>query len=586
MENKTNIRKRAEEKLKGVPAAPSPLSVQETQQLIQELQVHQIEIEMQNEDLRASQSQLEESRSRYADLYDSAPIGYCSLDQNGLILEINLKGAEQLGIERTRLIGKPLLIYIAEEDRFRFRALLGEAIKNQLKQTCELKINRKGENPFDFLVEWTLVQETDDGPVLRMALIDITERKRSEKEREELLAREQRARREAQEANRLKDEFLAMVSHELRTPLNAIAGWTYLLEMEELDPQTRTSALKAIARNTKAQELLINDLLDFSRIVGGKLSLQTRPVDLIPIIESAIETLRQGAEVKGIELRVTLDASIGPVLADPDRLQQVVWNLLSNAIKFTPDEGCIEVFLERVDPYIQIRVKDTGIGIPSDFLPHIFDGFRQAEESNTRSHGGLGLGLAIVQHLIELHGGSVFAESGGQEAGATLTIRLPIRALRTKEEFREPVGVSAEETGSFGRLPAVHGLRLLLVDDEADARQLLTIMLEKYWINVTTAASVEEAMEIMKRKRPDALIGDLKMPGEDGYVLIDRVRGWEKEQGLKEIPAVALTAYATGDNRRRALLAGFQACLSKPVEPMKLVTIIAELIQQSKNAAS
>lgn len=585
MENKTNIRKRAEEKLKEMKDPPQTLSAQEAQQLIQELQVHQIEIEMQNEDLRASQSQLEESRSRYADLYDSAPIGYCSLDQNGVILEINLKGAEQLGIERTRLIGKPLLIYIAEEDRFRFRALLGEAIKNQLKQTCELKINRKGENPFDFLVEWTLVQEMDGGPVLRMALIDITERKRSEKEREELLAREQRARREAQEANRLKDEFLAMVSHELRTPLNAIAGWTYLLEMEELDPQTRTSALKAIARNTKAQELLINDLLDFSHIVGGKISLQTRPVDLIPIIESAIETLRQAAEVKGIEMRVTLDPSIGPVLADPDRLQQVVWNLLSNAIKFTPDEGCIEVFLERVDPYIQIRVKDTGIGIPSNFLPHIFDGFRQAEASNTRSHGGLGLGLAIVQHLVELHGGSVFAESGGQEAGATLTVRLPIRALRTKEEFREPVGVSAEESGSFGRLPAVHGLRLLLVDDEADARQLLTIMLEKYWINVTTAASVEEAMEIVKQKRPEALIGDLKMPGEDGYVLIDRVRAWEKEQGLKEIPAVALTAYATGDNRRHALLAGFQACLSKPVEPMKLVTIIAELIQQSKNAA-
>lgn len=431
MENKIGIRSRAEAKLTRSKAPPKTLSPEETQELIYELQVHQLELEMQNEDLRSSRSELEALLSRYADLYDSAPIGYCTLDQNGLVLEINLKGAELLGIEKKHLIQRPFLIYVAEEDRARFRSYLSMALKNGGRETYELKLNPREGLPFDAQIEQTIGKDIEERSVRRIAIIDVTRQKQAEREQKKLLAREQKAKLEAEEAGRLKDEFLATVSHELRTPLNAIYGWAHLLQTGEGDPETRNTALEAIDRNVKAQESLINDLLDLSSMITGKLCLKIRTLNLAEIIEAAIETVREAAEAKGIEMKLNVDPSIEPVTVDPDRMQQVFWNLLSNAIKFTPQEGGgIEIFLERADRSIQIRVKDSGIGISSDFLPYVFDRFRQAEASTTRSHGGLGLGLAIVRHLTELHGGTVSAESAGEGKGATVMVRLPIRAVK------------------------------------------------------------------------------------------------------------------------------------------------------------
>lgn len=305
------------------------------------------------------------------------------------------------------------------------------ALKNGGRETYELKLNPREGLPFDAQIEQTIGKEIDGCSVRRIAIIDITRQKQAEREQKKLLAREQKAKLEAEEAGRLKDEFLATVSHELRTPLNAIYGWAHLLRTGEADPETRNTALEAIDRNVKAQESLISDLLDLSSMITGKLYLKIRPLNLAEIIEAAMETVREAAEAKGIGMKLNVDPSIEPVTVDPDRMQQVLWNLLSNAIKFTPQEGGgIEIFLERAERSIQIRVKDSGIGISSDFLPYVFDRFRQAEASATRSHGGLGLGLAMVRHLTELHGGSVSAESAGEGKGATVMVRLPIRAVK------------------------------------------------------------------------------------------------------------------------------------------------------------
>ncbi|MBI3803072.1 MAG: PAS domain S-box protein [Nitrospirae bacterium] len=438
MESKPSLRSRAIEKLKKTSDLLNILSPQETEHLFHELQVHQIELEMQNEDLRSSQSQLEELLNRYTDLYDFAPIGYFTLDENGLVLEVNLKGAELLAVERRHLIGKPFIVYVAQADRARFRERLSGISKGGVRESYELKLNSLGGSSFDAQIEESIGTSMGGYPLLRMAILDITRQKQAEQAREQLLSGEQKARLEAQEANRLKDEFLATVSHELRTPLNAICGWANLLRTGEVDPETEETALETMERNAKAQEHLIDDLLDLSRIITGKLCLKARPLNLVPIIEAAIETVQQAAEAKEIEIKLDIDLSIGPVMVDPDRLQQVIWNLLSNAIKFTPGRGQVEIFLERVDSSVQIRVRDSGIGIPADFLPYVFDRFRQADGGNTRSYGGLGLGLAIVKHLVELHGGSVLAESPGEGRGTTLTVRLPIRSVKKIESGSEP----------------------------------------------------------------------------------------------------------------------------------------------------
>ncbi|MCG3112917.1 MAG: PAS domain S-box protein [Candidatus Manganitrophus sp. SB1] len=405
---------------------------------------------------------------------------------------------------------------------------------------------------------------------------DVTERRRAEEERVGLLARERQARQEAEAANRAKDEFLATISHELRTPLNAIYGWARLLQMGELDQETVTSAYETIERNAKAQAQLIDDLLDVSRIIAGKLRLDVRSIELKPVIEAAIETVQTAADAKGITLHSRLDETVGSISGDPDRLQQVVWNLLSNAIKFTSTGGRVEVRINRIDSAVQIQVQDTGIGIHPEFIPYVFDRFRQAERVSTRFYGGLGLGLAIVRHLVELHGGTVSAESPGEGKGANFTVTLPLKVL--SEESPDPEMKRSEETMPPTPAMMLEGVEVLLVDDEADARELLTLILQRSGARVITVSSAREAIDRLKRKKPDLLVSDIEMPGEDGYSLIRRVRAREAERGEGSVPAVALTAYAGRADRRRALMAGFQKHVPKPVDPAGLVAVVAGLI--------
>jgi PAS domain S-box-containing protein len=415
--------------------------------------------------------------------------------------------------------------------------------------------------------------------------LDITERKHGEQLRAELLHREQAARTEAEaaraqaeEASRLKDEFLATVSHELRTPLNAILGWARLLNGGRLDAEQTALGLVTIERNAHAQARLVEDLLDTSRIVSGKLHLRTQGVDLMWVIQAAVDAARPAAEAKSIELKAALDEHAGSVVGDPDRLQQVVWNLLANAVKFTPTGGRVEVRLGRAHAQAQITVWDTGQGIDAEFLPFVFDQFRQADGTAMRRHGGLGLGLAIVRHLVEAHGGTVEAESPGAGRGATFTVRLP---LPGGDEGAERRRVSAAAAGAGlpagGRgscPPGLAGARVLVVDDEADARGLAALALGKCGAEVRTCGSAAEALEALAEWSPHVLVCDIGMPETDGYALLRRIRARE---GERKVPAIALTAYARAEDRIAALAAGFQMHVAKPVDPVELRMVVAAL---------
>ncbi|MEP6911810.1 MAG: ATP-binding protein [bacterium] len=384
----------------------------------------------------------------------------------------------------------------------------------------------------------------------------------------------------AEAATHAKDEFLAVVSHELRTPLNAILGWAGLLRAGKLDPSGVTQALETIERNAKSQAKLIEDLLDFSRIISGKLRLEVRPVELASVVETAIDVVRPAADAKGIRLQLVLDPKAGPVPGDADRLQQIMWNLLSNAIKFTPKGGRVQVRLGRINSHVEIAVSDSGQGISPDFLPFVFERFLQADNTTTRRHGGVGLGLAISRHLAELHGGTISAESAGEGQGTTFTLKLPLISvynsaseLQVTQEQRQTRNGPGEQ---FATLPRLDGLRVLVVDDESDARNLLTTVLSQSGAQVTAVATVTDALEKLKLIKPDLLLSDIEMPDEDGYSLIRKVRSLAKNQGGLT-PAIALTAHARFSDRMRALSAGFQMHLPKPVEPVELVTVIANL---------
>ena len=379
------------------------------------------------------------------------------------------------------------------------------------------------------------------------------------------------------EANRLKDEFLAVVSHELRTPLNSILGWSQILRSRKLNEAATARALETIERNAKLQKHLIEDLLDVSRVIQGKLSLTVSPTNLVPIIEAAIETVRVAADAKAVQLQSLLDDSVGLVNGDADRLQQVAWNLLSNAIKFTPEAGCVQIQLTRVADRVQITVSDTGIGINAEFLPFVFDRFRQQNSSTTRTYGGLGLGLAVVRHLVELHGGTVDVESPGEGQGTTFTVQLPLfEGVRGQGSGVRGGEGERNITSSPQQPTPLAGLQILVVDDDADTREFLVAALTEYGGDVKATASAREALEAFERFKPDVLVSDIGMPGEDGYVLIRQVRILEPKQG-RNLPAVALTAYATESDRAKALDAGFQQHLPKPVEPDKLVAVVAYL---------
>jgi PAS domain S-box-containing protein len=410
---------------------------------------------------------------------------------------------------------------------------------------------------------------------------DITERKLAEEARIEL-AREQASRAEAEAANRLKDEFLATVSHELRTPLTAILGWGKMLSGGHVSEDRRAEALETIVRNAQAQAQLINDLLDVSRIITGKLRLEVRTVELAEVIEAAIAAVQPAASAKGIGLQAALDPRAGLVLGDPDRLQQVVWNLLSNAVKFTQRGGSVQVRLARGGPHVEVAVSDTGQGIEPEFLPHVFERFRQADMGTTRRHGGLGLGLSIVRHLVELHGGTVSAESEGWGHGATFRVTLPSADVRGLNG-REAEGESSNTEGGVAKsgLRSLEGVRVLAVDDEADARQLIAEILSLCGAQVRVVASAAEALEVLREWLPHVLLSDIGMPEGDGYALIEQVRALPPELG-GETPAAALTAYAGPDAEARALSSGYQAHLAKPVEPSELSALVARLAEGAK----
>jgi signal transduction histidine kinase/ActR/RegA family two-component response regulator len=392
-------------------------------------------------------------------------------------------------------------------------------------------------------------------------------------ERADLLRREQAA-------NRMKDEFLMTVSHELRTPLTAIYGWARMLVTGQIHEDQKRRAIETIERNAQAQTQLVNDLLDVSRAISGKVRLNVQPVDLSEVIAAVIDSMQPAADVKGIALHATIDPNAGPILGDRDRMQQVAWNLLSNAIKFTPAGGRVEVALDGRDSHVELAVTDTGAGIDADFLPHVFERFRQADAGTTRQHGGLGLGLAIVRHLVELHGGSVMVESPGKDAGATFRVLMP---LATSDRH----GVEPTRSGALPvedakvRDPSVlGGLRVLVVDDESQARDLFSAIVEQAGADVRVAGTVPDALSVVRSWAPDVLLSDIEMPREDGYALMDRLSE-QSESGATPV-AIAVTAHSRPEDRLRALEAGFSWLLPKPVEPDELVRVVASLMRRKR----
>jgi signal transduction histidine kinase/CheY-like chemotaxis protein len=404
---------------------------------------------------------------------------------------------------------------------------------------------------------------------------DVSARKHAEQESERLLALESAARRQAEEASRLKDEFLATVSHELRTPLTSMLGWVQLLRTGSLAPEKRERALETVERNARAQAQLIEDLLDMSRILAGKLRLEVAPLEVDTVVEAALEIVRPAAEARSIRLQATL-ASGGVVMGDASRLQQIIWNLLSNAVKFTPRGGRVQVIVEGQDSAVEITVADTGRGIAPAFLPHVFERFRQEEGGSTRQYGGLGIGLSIVRQLVEMHGGTVTAFSEGEGRGASFTVRLPLSVARRTLD-RSPT--SPPPPSDLPCPPELDGLHLLLVDDEPDTRDMLRLMLEGCGAQVRLAGSVAEGLRLFEAEPPDVLVSDIGMPEENGYDLIRKIRALPPAAG-GDTPAVALTAYARSEDRTRALIAGFTNHVAKPVEPLELLAVIASMARR------
>ena len=499
---------------------------------------------------------------------------------DGVITSWNPGAERVLGYSAAEAVGKHIKMIIpperwAEEDDVLARIRRGERVDH-------FETVRRAKDGRLLNISLTVSPIKDqDGNIVGASKVarDITERKEAEREFGRLLLREKESRAQAEEANRLKDEFLAVVSHELRTPLNAIVGWASLLRMRNLDDQTMR-AIETIQRNAQTQNQLIGDLLDVSRIVSGQLRLNIRPFELISVVNAAIEVIQPSADAKSIRVQTVLDPAAEPVVGDPDRLQQIFWNLLSNAVKFTPIQGEIRIRLRRNKSHVEFVVSDTGRGIEPKVLPYVFDRFRQADSSTTREHGGLGLGLAIVRHLVELHGGTVLARSEGEGKGAEFIVQLPISAALQSAQPRDGVRLlpSAAAT-TQGAMPSLAGLRVLLVDDEADAREMVAAILIEAGAEVITASAARQAFELITQTKPDALISDIGMPGEDGYELIRKVRTLSAEHG-GQVPAIALTAYARTQDRLKVLSAGYQMHVPKPVEPVELATVVASLTKR------
>ena len=510
-----------------------------------------------------------------AALIESADDAIISKTLDGIITSWN-KGAERVfGYTADEIIGKPVTVLIPEGHEDEEPAILARLrAGDRIEHYETVRVRKDGR-----LIDISLTVSPIKGPkgnIIGASKIarDITEQKQARKALDD-------AYRQAEESSRLKEEFLATISHELRTPLSAILGWARMLRLGQLSKENAAKALDTIERNARAQAQLIDDLLDVSRIITGKLRMDVRPSDPNSFIDAAVDAVRPAAEAKGVRMQKVVDTGLVSIPGDPVRLQQVVWNLLSNAIKFTPRGGRVQIRSERVDSHLEIVVSDTGQGITPDFLPHVFDRFRQADQKTSRQHGGMGLGLAIVRHLVELHGGTVKATSEGEGQGATFTVMLPISPIYQVDSSRSRVHPAARDL-----LPPndctdrLDGLNILVVDDEADTRELLRQGLEYCGANVKVAGSAHEAVDELVALVPDILISDIGMPGIDGYDLIRQIRGLPPDRGGK-VAAVALTAYTRVEDRLQALRAGYDMHVPKPVELAELVAVAATVARRS-----
>jgi PAS domain S-box-containing protein len=502
-------------------------------------------------------------------LTSSITPGVAAVDAAGLVTFVNPAAERMLGVSGREARGKPVheLVHEPAAENGASCALAGSLRPEA--PVAEVEDTFRVAGGASLPVRWTASPLQDGVPGAVVVFEDDSARREADRARQDELAREQQARRAAEADARMRDEFMATLSHELRTPLSAIVGWAHLLRTGNLEPADRARAVETIDRSAKSQAQLISDILDVSSIVTGKLRLTTEPVPLRPVVDAAVETVRPVADAKGVSIETDL-AGAGRVMGDANRLQQVVWNLLTNAVKFTPAGRAVRLRVAEAGGEALIEVRDEGRGIRPEFLPHVFERFRQAEEGNERSQGSLGLGLAIVRHLVELHGGTVQADSAGEGQGATFTVRLPLLAAAgTEEEHRH---AASGEVGVTE--PSLRGVRVLVVDDDEDVRGMMETVLSERGAQVTSAASAGEALDSVAREAPDVLLSDLAMPEMDGYELLRELRARPE---APRIPAAALTAYARAEDRRQALLAGFQMHVAKPIEPDELVAVVASL---------
>ncbi|MEH2214004.1 hybrid sensor histidine kinase/response regulator [Nostoc sp.] len=524
---------------------------------------------------------LRQSEERYRYLAEAIPQLVWTTKPNGECDFFNQNWCEYTGLTLEQSLGSGWLAALHPDDVQRADKVWSDAVRNSTMYNNEYRFKRAADGSYRWQLARGLPLKDEQGFVVKWfgTCTDIHEQKQILEERAHLLELEQLARAKAETANRIKDEFLAVLSHELRTPLNAILGWSKLLQTRRLD-QTKTSeALATIERNATLQVQLIEDLLDISRILQGKLTLNITKINLKSTVLSALQTMQLAAETKLIEVNTVFQPTVGQIMGDSTRLQQVVWNLLSNAIKFTPRGGKVEVRLQETDGYAQIIVSDTGKGISADFLPFVFDYFRQADSTSTRNFGGLGLGLAIVRNIIEMHGGIIKADSRGEGQGAIFTVSLP---LLLDESPRLTDGQNFPAFLATNSLP-LNGIRILVVDDDTDSRDFVAFVLEQDGAFVMAVSSAEEALQTLAEVKLDVLVSDISMPDMDGYMLIHEVRTRTSEQG-GQIPAIALTAFARNDDHEKALKAGFQMHLSKPLNPEKLIAAIVKLMETKVSA--
>jgi PAS domain S-box-containing protein len=514
------------------------------------------------------------AQAKLAAIIESSDDAIVSKTLDGIITSWNGSAERMFGYTAAEAVGKSILLIIPPDRREEEAHIIARLRKGKRIDHFDTQRLTKDGRLIDISVTVSPMRDAG-GKIIGASKIarDISDRKHIEQERERLLEAERYARETAQRVNRMKDEFLATLSHELRTPLNAVMGWARLLASGQMSPGDMRDAGQVIERNARLQKQLIDDLLDMSRIVSGKLRLEVQRVDPAAAINDAIDTIQSSADAKGIRVEKILDPAAGPVSGDPARLQQIVWNLLSNAIKFTPRGGRVQVLLQRVNSHVELTVSDTGQGIDAEFLPQLFARFSQADASTNRKHGGLGLGLAIVKQLVELHGGTIEAASEGTGKGSTFVIRLPFVVLRADEDG---IGLSpaAAEVYFGAARTNLSSLKVLVVDDELDARELIKRLLVESGAQVVLAGSASEALRALEDDIPDVLVSDIGMPGVDGYELLRKVRKI-RSGACARIPAIALTAFARSEDRTRALRAGYIAHVSKPVEASELLATIA-----------